>query len=160
MNGHIATETHDVITALERGFGVLQFKHYKKSPVSHFSTTLQLAHKAAITMSNQQSSSSSSEKETIFRVAIVGGGITGACVASILASLPASPAKQSSCSTLEPQANTHYKDWFRTNHVQVEVHLYDQGKSGVGGRSSHRVAKNDQGEWLGQWDHGCQVRTT
>ena len=110
----------------------------------------------------QQPPPSSSETKHTFRVAIVGGGISGACVASILASLPASKNEPTSSTShnLEPQASQDYKDWFRTNNVRVKVHLFDQGRSGVGGRSSHRVArKNDTDEWLGQWDHGCQVRT-
>ena len=93
------------------------------------------------------------QKETIVRVAIVGGGIAGACVASVLASV-----HPSFTHALEPQASKKSKDWFATNNVRVEVHLFDQGRSGVGGRSSHRVAKDEEDRLIGHWDHGCQVR--
>jgi renalase len=58
-------------------------------------------------------------------VAVVGGGITGASVASTLASLA-------------PNV--------------IKVDLFDQGRSGVGGRTSHRVVSPQ----AMQWDHGCQ----
>jgi len=85
---------------------------------------------------------------TTHRVAVVGGGITGACVASTLA-------------TLSNDASS--------SGVVFEIHVFDQGRSGVGGRTSHRIqtttpattaatataaATND--EHLLRWDHGCQ----
>ena len=61
------------------------------------------------------------------QVAVIGGGITGACVASVLCSSPS-----------------------------IQVDLFDQGRGGVGGRSSTRCVEQN-GQVL-QWDHGCQVR--
>ena len=61
-------------------------------------------------------------------VAVVGGGITGCCAASVL------------CSS-----------------SSLRVDLFDQGRSGVGGRSStRRIPENGHDM---QWDHGCQVCT-
>lgn len=54
-------------------------------------------------------------------IAIVGGGITGAAAAQIL-----------------------------SKQQDINVHLFDQGQRGVGGRSSHRNHTNMR------WDHGCQ----
>jgi predicted NAD/FAD-dependent oxidoreductase len=68
------------------------------------------------------------------RIAVVGGGITGASVASTLANI---------CSDGEG----------------VEIHVFDQGRSGVGGRTSHRIATTTSNDDTGvrmQWDHGCQ----
>ena len=63
-----------------------------------------------------------------FRVAVIGGGITGATVASKLA------------------------------RPSVNVDVFDQGRRGVGGRTSHRVVTQDtklnQPEL--RFDHGCQ----
>jgi predicted NAD/FAD-dependent oxidoreductase len=61
-----------------------------------------------------------------FHVAIIGGGITGTSVASVL------------CSSSSP----------------IRVDLFDQGRRGVGGRSSTRSI--DQDGKLLQWDHACQ----
>jgi predicted NAD/FAD-dependent oxidoreductase len=58
-----------------------------------------------------------------FNVAIVGCGITGAVLAHTLA-----------------QSNAN-----------VKVHVYDQGRSGPGGRASHRVQ-----DGIYHFDHGCQ----
>jgi predicted NAD/FAD-dependent oxidoreductase len=55
-------------------------------------------------------------------VAVVGGGITGACAASTFASR------------------------------NIKVDVFDQGRSGPGGRASHRVTEESKLEW----DHGCQ----
>ena len=60
------------------------------------------------------------------KVAVIGGGITGASVASTLA-------------YLDPH---------------IIVHIFDQGRSGVGGRASHRISLQDDKTF--QWDHGCQ----
>jgi predicted NAD/FAD-dependent oxidoreductase len=62
-----------------------------------------------------------------FRVSIIGGGITGSSVASVL------------CSSSSP----------------IRVDLFDPGRSGVGGRSSTRRRVDQDGTLL-QWDHGCQ----
>ena len=56
-----------------------------------------------------------------YNIAIIGGGITGAVAAQ----------------TLSQQNN-------------INVHLFDQGRRGVGGRSSHRNHDDMR------WDHGCQ----
>lgn len=119
--------------------------------VSHFSKFMS-ENNPSVT-ANPCRQPSLSQKESIVRIAIVGGGITGACVASVLASIHPSFAP-----FLEPQASNESKHWFATKNIVVEVHVFDQGRSGVGGRSSHRVAKNDEDTSKGQWDHGCQVR--
>jgi predicted NAD/FAD-dependent oxidoreductase len=72
------------------------------------------------------------------KVAIIGGGITGSMVASTL-------------SELDPK---------------IIIHVFDQGRSGVGGRTSHRIVtqkshssdrNNDSLDHdILQWDHGCQ----
>ena len=72
------------------------------------------------------------------RIAIVGGGITGAMVASELAH----------------------------NAPNCDVHLFDQGRRGPGGRASHRavadgkvIVKDDREEISPaalRFDHGCQ----
>jgi len=64
-----------------------------------------------------------------FKVAIVGGGITGCSVASTLAKLSA-------------------------DEGSLQLHVFDQGRSGVGGRTSHRI---DQENSSYRWDHGCQL---
>ena len=76
--------------------------------------------------------------ETTRRVAIVGGGITAACVASRLSQLAPS----------------------------VSITLFDQGRRGPGGRASHRAVEADSGKVLPddppippaalEFDHGCQ----
>lgn len=60
-------------------------------------------------------------------IAIIGGGIAGTSVASTLLS---SSSSLRSC---------------------IKVDLFDQGRSGVGGRTSHRVNGTRR-----HWDHGCQ----
>jgi len=72
-----------------------------------------------------------SSTSTNIRVAVVGGGITGAVAASVL-----------------------------SQHFQ-HVSLYDQGRRGIGGRASHRsvvVASQEQQpeETSYEFDHGCQ----
>lgn len=79
------------------------------------------------------------------RVAVIGGGVTGAYIASTLA----------------------------TNSAIRSVDVFDQGRSGVGGRTSHRslqleaVVSNSTAtagnieatkNYTLRWDHGCQVR--
>lgn len=60
-------------------------------------------------------------------VAIIGGGITGSTIFSEL---------------------TKKKD--------VTVHLFDQGRRGVGGRTSSRKIISEDGQSLMRFDHGCQ----
>ena len=75
-----------------------------------------------------------------FKVAIVGGGITGACAASTL---------------LRRRGSSS---------IAIEVDLFDQGRRGPGGRASHRRAetiktKNSTSTNQTQqvrFDHGCQ----
>jgi len=67
------------------------------------------------------------ETTSYHRIAIIGGGITGACAASTLV------------------------EKLGENRVRVDV--FDQGRSGVGGRSSHRNRTPSQNL---RWDHGCQ----
>lgn len=74
-----------------------------------------------------------------FKVAIVGGGITGACTAS----------------TLLRRRESHK--------INIEVDLFDQGRRGPGGRASHRRAetttstcKNQTQAQQVRFDHGCQ----
>lgn len=69
------------------------------------------------------------------KVAIIGGGITGATVATTLAA----------------------------RGINVDIHVFDQGRSGVGGRTNHRVISqkkgdndNDDEPTTFRWDHGCQ----
>eukprot|EP00978_Attheya_sp_CCMP212_P040650 scaffold224238_cov55-Attheya_sp.AAC.1 len=85
-------------------------------------------------------SSSSSSSSPTHRVAIIGGGITGACAAKALASSASSG-------------------------IDIQVDLFDQGRSGAGGRSSTRITPyedtddtnnaDDTHEFM-KWDHGCQ----
>mmetsp|Transcript_11587 Transcript_11587/g.16235 ORF Transcript_11587/g.16235 Transcript_11587/m.16235 type:complete len:477 (-) Transcript_11587:171-1601(-) len=44
------------------------------------------------------------------------------------------------------------KNW---DGLDIEIDLFDQGRSGVGGRSSHRLKSDEQNGSL-RWDHGCQ----
>ena len=73
------------------------------------------------------------------KVAIVGGGITGACAASTL---------------LRPRRDG-------TSHAHnIQVDLFDQGRRGPGGRASHRrtehsTSSNKTASTL-RFDHGCQ----
>ena len=73
-----------------------------------------------------------------FNVAIIGGGITGSCAARSLLQ----PSKRAKCE------------------VNVKIDLFDQGRRGVGGRSSDRVGYSKEGrDPLSanmRWDHGCQ----
>jgi len=66
------------------------------------------------------------------KVAIVGGGITGACAASTL---------------LRHRGSDN-----------IEVDLFDQGRSGPGGRASHRRAaiSGNHPAHVVRFDHGCQ----
>ena len=63
-----------------------------------------------------------------YNVAIIGGGITGASAAH----------------TISQQNNN------------INIHLFDQGRRGVGGRSSHRQGIVDGTHTQMRWDHGCQ----
>ena len=65
------------------------------------------------------------------KVAVIGGGITGATVATTLAARLVEDSSRG-----------------------VDIHVFDQGRSGVGGRTSHRVTSQDEVTF--QWDHGCQ----
>ena len=67
------------------------------------------------------------------KVAVVGGGITGACVASTLARLSSV-----------------------NNNDDTIIHVFDQGRSGVGGRTSHRRVSSSTTDDDLRWDHGCQ----
>ena len=73
------------------------------------------------------------------RVAIIGGGITGSCAAYVLMN----------------DANNRIE-----GKSLIEIHLFDQGRRGVGGRSSSRSQcnSNDENGCLSvlKWDHGCQ----
>ena len=61
-------------------------------------------------------------------VAIIGGGITGASAAQTLA-----------------------------KYDNITIHLFDQGRRGVGGRTSSRSAASSMNsETPMRWDHGCQ----
>ena len=63
------------------------------------------------------------------KVAVIGGGITGASVASHLVRL--------------------------ATDADIQVDVFDQGRSGVGGRMSHRRTTT-KGRNTMRWDHGCQ----
>ena len=73
-----------------------------------------------------------------FHVAIIGGGITGSCAAR---------------SFLQHSKRAECK-------VNVTIDLFDQGRRGVGGRSSDRAGCSTEGrDPLSvdmRWDHGCQ----
>eukprot|EP00979_Chaetoceros_neogracilis_P015000 scaffold5222_cov282-Chaetoceros_neogracile.AAC.15 len=66
---------------------------------------------------------STTASPTKYNIAIIGGGITGATAAQSLA-----------------------------QHPNVNVHLFDQGRRGVGGRTSSRTSTDASM----RWDHGCQ----
>ena len=98
-------------------------------------------------------------------VAIIGGGITGACAASVLASANTGGGigdcnlGEVPKSIIEPITKTN-RCWRSENdngegRMQINIDLFDQGRNGVGGRSSHRRRKVDGKEM--RWDHGCQV---
>ena len=128
-----------------------------------------------------------------FNVAIVGGGITGSCAASIFTSFNNQSTSSTSLSLsgatntkrIEPYINSlvlqelvgktcttndkndgHHDP--TTPLFQVNVDLFDQGRSGVGGRTSHRrrniipnnKSSNDNNDDKNniklRWDHGCQ----
>jgi predicted NAD/FAD-dependent oxidoreductase len=59
-------------------------------------------------------------------IAIIGGGITGATAVQTL-----------------------------SKHEHVTIHLFDQGRRGVGGRTSSRSVETINSQTL-RWDHGCQ----
>lgn len=72
-----------------------------------------------------------------YNVAIVGGGITGACIVRTLL-LQSKELKVI---------------------INLKVDLFDQGQRGVGGRASHRqrgVGTKDDENKMMRWDHGCQ----
>ena len=88
-------------------------------------------------MDQQAVASESPCSRPSLKVAIVGGGITGACAASAL---------------LRPRRDG-------TSH-NIQVDLFDQGRRGPGGRASHRRAEyrtsgNKTASTL-RFDHGCQ----
>lgn len=60
-------------------------------------------------------------------VAIIGGGITGASATRMLA-----------------------------KYDNTTIHLFDQGRRGVGGRTSSRSTASINSEKPMRWDHGCQ----
>ena len=73
------------------------------------------------------------------RIAVIGGGIIGSCAAQVL---------------MDDAYN-------RTEgNLPMEVHLFDKGRRGVGGRSSSRSQSysDDKNGCLSvmKWDHGCQ----
>jgi len=83
------------------------------------------------------------------KIAIIGGGITGSCAAHVIMNL----------------AEKECQD----KKTSVEVHLFDQGRRGVGGRSSDRThhyhSNNETCSDINgtsmttntmRWDHGCQ----
>eukprot|EP00554_Chaetoceros_debilis_P010874 CAMPEP_0194108772 /NCGR_PEP_ID=MMETSP0150-20130528/8410_1 /TAXON_ID=122233 /ORGANISM="Chaetoceros debilis, Strain MM31A-1" /LENGTH=557 /DNA_ID=CAMNT_0038797557 /DNA_START=33 /DNA_END=1706 /DNA_ORIENTATION=- len=106
-------------------------------------------------MTTTKASPSSIQKS--FNVAIVGGGITGATTAQTL---------------LKSSINNSDSDCTYNNNMMINVHLYDQGQRGVGGRASHRRVESppmDTITTMGsekeqqpakklpmRWDHGCQ----
>jgi len=95
-----------------------------------------------ITVNTQAAQSGSITSPPTFKVAIIGGGICGACIGSTLSQLSRSLMQNGS------------------NAMPLLIDVFDQGRSGVGGRASHRsVRKFDSREGkevqLG-WDHGCQ----
>ena len=72
-------------------------------------------------------------------VAVVGGGITGSLAASILVG-------RTNCTNDQKQQQQQPQ--------RINVALFDQGRSGVGGRTSTRRQRTDT--TTGCWDHGCQ----
>jgi predicted NAD/FAD-dependent oxidoreductase len=72
-------------------------------------------------------------------VAIVGGGIAGSLAASILVG-------RTNCTNDQEQQQQQPQ--------RINVDLFDQGRSGVGGRTSTRRQRTDT--TTGCWDHGCQ----
>jgi len=93
------------------------------------------------------SSPQPSNNSVVFHVAVVGGGIAGSCVASVLS--------QKAAPEIEPWTKKVRRRAGGSGDIAVRVDLFDQGRSGVGGRSSHRVRKGDEGRSM-RWDHGCQ----
>lgn len=104
-----------------------------------------------------------------FNVAIVGGGITGSCAASVLTSLNKRQCEEGTKKKhIEPALDTNtskehdLKQLLVRENIHVHVDLFDQGRSGVGGRTSHRRKEesfsddNDEVTSL-RFDHGCQV---
>jgi len=80
--------------------------------------------------------SSSTTKTTTVSIAIIGGGITGATAAQTLA-------KQHAISS--------------NNKSNLIIHVFDQGRRGVGGRTSSRTSTTSDGtQQQLKFDHGCQ----
>ena len=77
-------------------------------------------------------SASNNTSKTI-SIAIVGGGITGATIAQKLAH----------------QHNTN------NSNNKLTIHVFDQGRRGVGGRTSSRISTTTDNSQL-KFDHGCQ----
>ncbi len=125
-----------------------------------------------------------------FNVAIVGGGITGSVAASVLTSFHKNRHRPTSYPNeneggegeagklsndhdrliIEPILQLQHNNQSKGEGVQINVDLFDQGRNGVGGRSSHRRRRttqngedvlessnqNDNTNMM-RWDHGCQV---
>ena len=91
---------------------------------------------------------STAAKQQHPRVAIIGGGITGASAASVLAG--------------SDIFSTSIGDCDESSNQKIKVDVFDQGRSGPGGRASRRTKKFSTGkenktESSLKWDHGCQV---
>jgi len=67
-------------------------------------------------------------------IAIIGGGITGATAAQALAH------QHNNCK----------------NNNKLTIHVFDQGRRGVGGRTSSRTSTTSDGTQQLKFDHGCQ----
>ena len=78
--------------------------------------------------------SSSTNTSKTLSIAIIGGGITGATAAQTL-------------------ANQHN---INNNNNKLTIHLFDQGRRGVGGRTSSRMSTTTDGTQQLKFDHGCQ----
>ena len=70
-----------------------------------------------------------------FNIAVIGGGICGACIASGLSS-------------------SFNNDQRLKQKYHLNVDIFDQGRNGVGGRTSHRMIHEQDN--IMRWDHGCQ----
>ena len=79
-------------------------------------------------VANTLSMMSTASDPKCYSIAIIGGGITGAVAAQTLVS--------------------------NKSDINIHVDIYDQGRRGVGGRTSSRTFENDK--LLMRWDHGCQ----
>jgi len=102
-----------------------------------------------------------------FNVAIIGGGITGASAASILASIHHNynhdHDHDNKNKRIEPVLmNTELNQKLKNGNIHINVDLFDQGRNNVGGRSNTRIVKTGENgidsndDIMMQWDHGCQ----